>query len=106
MFPIYYIAVILITDSVSNVNPVETLPEAQKLKETGAHIYTVGVGSFDTHELRSIASNPDAENTFVFSDFNALADLPRQLVTATCQSKHLYWKRKYITNTYSKTKCS
>lgn len=76
--------VVVVTDSISNVNQEKTLPEAQKLKDTGAHVFSVGIGSFDPYELRAMASEPADSNTFVFNDFVSLANFSQTFVRATC----------------------
>ncbi|XP_021375367.1 uncharacterized protein LOC110464458 isoform X14 [Mizuhopecten yessoensis] len=76
--------VVVVTDSISNVNQEKTLPEAQKLKDAGAHVFSVGIGSFDPYELRAMASEPADSNTFVFNDFVSLANFSQTFVRATC----------------------
>ncbi|XP_033728441.1 uncharacterized protein LOC117317678 isoform X2 [Pecten maximus] len=79
--------VVVVTDSISNVNQEKTLPEAQKLKDAGAHVFSVGIGSFDPYELRAMASEPADSNTFVFNDFVSLANFSQTFVRATCVSE-------------------
>lgn len=76
---------IIITDGVSNVHAENTIPEAQKAKEEGVHVITIGVGSFDSAELEAMASEPVANNMHIIDDFNALTRLTTDLVKATCR---------------------
>ena len=59
-------AIILITDGRSNVVEHRTIPEANRLKDAGVRIVTVGVTHLiDENELRSISSPPHLRNRFV-----------------------------------------
>ena len=76
---------VIITDGVSNVNADNTIHEARKAKEDGAHIISIGVGMFDQSELQAIASEPSSKNAYLIDDFTKLAGLTEDLITATCR---------------------
>ncbi|CAC5417435.1 unnamed protein product [Mytilus coruscus] len=80
---------IIITDGVSNVKAENTIPEAQKAKEEGVHVITIGVGSFDSAELRAMASEPTDNNMYIIDDFNSFAGLKTNLVKATCRDESI-----------------
>lgn len=65
----------LITDGVSNVNSLKTIPEAESARAQGIHIYSIGIGLADTSELNKIASVPPSENSFTIQDFDELDEL-------------------------------
>ncbi|XP_052234869.1 uncharacterized protein LOC127847186 [Dreissena polymorpha] len=49
---------VVLTDGVSNVNPDQTLVEAKLMKDKGVHIYAVGVGDFDSTEIKRHSQQP------------------------------------------------
>ncbi|KAL5006010.1 hypothetical protein ScPMuIL_017168 [Solemya velum] len=76
---------VVVTDGLSNINPENTIPEANLLKKHGTHIYSIGVGAFDPWELQAIASKPSSANSFVIKDYNALDSISEDLIRATCR---------------------
>jgi hypothetical protein len=76
--------VVVITDGESNVNQKDTIPQANKLKDRGFSIISVGVGQgINLQELIAIASTPDDQ--YFVSDFDQIITLINGLSTATCQ---------------------
>ncbi|RUS71914.1 hypothetical protein EGW08_020327, partial [Elysia chlorotica] len=74
--------VILLTDGRSVV-PTETRAEAQKLKDMGVNIITIGVGtSVDTVELEAVAT--DVQHAFSVINFDALKSIELELVQTAC----------------------
>ena len=75
--------VILITDGKPNERIFDTEPEASKVKQTGARVFTVGVtDEVDQDLLRKLASN---ENDFISSpDFASLAGIVKEIIGAAC----------------------
>lgn len=80
--------VIILTDGVSNINSRRTIPEAQRLRSAGIHIYAVGIGLQDTKELDAIATPPKEENSFNVQDFDELATLSERVFQAFCPGKY------------------
>ncbi|VDI12322.1 Hypothetical predicted protein [Mytilus galloprovincialis] len=75
---------LILTDGVSNINPLNTIPEAEQARADGIHIYTIGIGLKDNQELYAMASVPAAENSFSLQDFDELAGLSDSLFNDIC----------------------
>ena len=82
---------IVVTDGVSNINSRRTIPEAERARAKGIHIYAIGIGLTDTTELDGIASKPVEENRFSVQDFSQLRDLRSNVFNALCKRKSLIW---------------
>ncbi|XP_052813420.1 uncharacterized protein LOC128240703 isoform X10 [Mya arenaria] len=76
---------VVITDGVSNVQPDQTLIEANLIKEKGVHVYAVGIGEFDPAELNEIASKPASENAYILSDYSGLDNISNSIIKQTCR---------------------
>ncbi|XP_076089636.1 matrilin-1-like, partial [Mytilus galloprovincialis] len=63
---------IVITDGVSNVNAETTIPEAEKARDVGIHIYAIGIGLSNLTELHGIASVPAKDNSLDVQSFDEL----------------------------------
>lgn len=77
---------ILITDGLSR-DPLETIKQANILKESGVYIFAIGVGPYvDKNELLSMANPSYKDLSFVFSvsTFDALQSIDNLLATRTC----------------------
>ncbi|GAB1610759.1 hypothetical protein Ahia01_001362400 [Argonauta hians] len=79
--------IILLTDGVSNINALQTIPEAEAVRAQNIHIYAVGIGLAETTELDQIASSPPSENSFTVQDFNELQGLKHQIFDSFCPGK-------------------
>ena len=79
---------IVVTDGVSNINSRRTIPEAERARAKGIHIYAIGIGLTDTTELDGIASKPVEENRFSVQDFSELRNLRSKVFTALCISRY------------------
>lgn len=77
-------SVVLVTDGLSNINSEVTVKAAQLLKDTGAHIFTIGVGLTDNWEAKAMATEPANLNSFDIQDFEALPSIREDLVSAIC----------------------
>lgn len=76
---------VVITDGKSNNGP-KTLDEAEKLRNSGVIIFSVGVGSgVDRTELEGMAS----KSTYVFdvATFNALESIRERLTKTACEGR-------------------
>ena len=72
---IFYVAVIIVTDGNSNINTVDTIPEAIQLREAGVHIFVIAIdysGDMYRQEVDEIASQPPHQNVFWVNDFSDL----------------------------------
>ncbi len=79
---------IILTDGKSNVRA-ETMQEALRARKDGIHIVAVGVGpSVEEEELRSIATDPDANNVFFVQDFVALTGIITPALVAICNGEN------------------
>nr|KAG5712283.1 hypothetical protein BaRGS_023862 [Batillaria attramentaria] len=77
-------AVILLTDGRS-INTRATELQAQLLRQAGARIITIGVGSNVNHqELEAVAS--DVQHSFSVASFSALQSIKDELVATACES--------------------
>ena len=78
---------VVITDGKSH-DVEATRDEARLLREAGAHVFAIGVGSqFVKEELRLIASRPSDEFVFTVENYRALAQIRHMLALKTCQGK-------------------
>ncbi|XP_060566778.1 uncharacterized protein LOC132725621 isoform X26 [Ruditapes philippinarum] len=76
---------VLITDGVSDLNARKVAREARKVRASGIHMYTIGIGLSDTTEILSIASEPASENSFPVSNFDQLGAIPEQMFKGKCK---------------------
>ena len=76
---------IVMTDGISNINARRTIPEAERARSKGIHIYAIGIGLTETRELDGIASKPVEENRFTVQDFAELDDLKHKIFDAFCR---------------------
>lgn len=77
--------VVLITDGRSNTYSI-TQP-AINLLDTGATVYSMGIGNIYVPELNQIASDPDSEHVFVLNSYTDAASFVQLLSGTTCDSK-------------------
>ncbi|CAC5421536.1 unnamed protein product [Mytilus coruscus] len=68
---------IIITDGVSNINSQTTIPEAEKARDVGIHLYTIGIGLSNLTELNGMASVPAKDNSFNVQSFDELKGLAK-----------------------------
>lgn len=76
----------VVTDGVSNINAYKTMDEAKKARAEDIHIYAIGIGLDETTELRALASEPAAKNTFTVEDFDGLENLKKEVFDTFCPS--------------------
>jgi Mg-chelatase subunit ChlD len=76
---------VLITDGVSDLNARKVAREARKVRASGIHMYTIGIGLSDTTEILSIASEPASENSYAVSNFDQLGAIPEQMFKGKCK---------------------
>lgn len=79
--------VVLITDGRSNTYSVTEV--ASQLLETGATVYSIGIGNIYEPELNLIASDPDSDHVFVLNSFTDASAFVQLLSGTTCDSKQL-----------------
>ena len=73
---------IVVTDGVSNGNPIKSADEA---RSEGIHIFVIGIGSkLDTDQLNGMANKPAEKNMFLINDFSALDAIKEQVFQAVC----------------------
>jgi hypothetical protein len=75
---------IIMTDGVSNINYRRTIPEAEKAREKGIHIYAIGIALKDLTEVNGIASEPASLNVFAVNTFDELEGLDEKIFEASC----------------------
>lgn len=76
---------ILISDGQSQ-DMKKTREEAQKVRDAGIKIFTIGVGKrANMNELREIATDPDEHFVFQVGNFKALDSINYKLPTSTCK---------------------
>uniref|UniRef100_UPI00193A61B8 uncharacterized protein LOC120335429 n=1 Tax=Styela clava TaxID=7725 RepID=UPI00193A61B8 len=73
--------VVLFTDGRSSD---DVIRPARALKEIAKTVISIGVGATDRRQLRAIASQPVASNTFELDDFQALDGVINQIATTVC----------------------
>lgn len=77
--------VIVMSDGRSNINPQNTQTEAQRLRDNGATVLTVGIGAdFNRGEMNGIATDPDSENTFSISQASQIASAASSILDRLC----------------------
>ncbi|KAL4226368.1 hypothetical protein ACF0H5_014351 [Mactra antiquata] len=69
---------IVVLDGTSD-DPDHTRAEAEKLKETGCHVYAIAVGFKINDELKAIASEPWKDNVFTAANFEDLFKIEASL---------------------------
>jgi hypothetical protein len=74
---------VVLTDGRANPG-FEPAAEAAKLHAAGVTVFAVGVGNFDSSELRDMASAPKDRRVFELERFNELAALAAGLAPLTC----------------------
>lgn len=65
---------------------------AQKLRDSGVTIFAIGVGKgSDLNQLKSIATDPDAEHMFVVKNFDLLDTIIKTIKEKACEGtfKHM-----------------
>lgn len=84
---------IVITDGKSQ-SPPATAAEAQRLRDQGITVFSVGVGSGpNLPELNSMATDPNNQHVFVVTNFDALKQIKGTLAQKACEgiyTHHLY----------------
>lgn len=78
--------IVLLTDGVGNVAPTRTIPEAEKCREAGIHVLSVGIGMENTAELEELVSDPRNDNVLPVSDFSNLNTVLAKVYEAVCDS--------------------
>lgn len=79
--------VIVLTDGKSNRRTLETLPQAQALRETGAKVISVGITQgVKESEVKAISSFPQVlnEDYFLTPNFESLYQILTPLISRTC----------------------
>ena len=81
---------IVITDGKSQ-SPSATAQEAQKLRDKGITVFSIGVGSgIQESELKAMATDPDNQHVFVVNNFDALDLIKASLQQKACEGKAFY----------------
>ena len=94
---------IVVTDGVSNINGRNTIPEAERARAEGIHIYAIGIGLTDTRELDQMSTRPKEPNTFVVNDFDELVGLDEKIFGSACPGRHFFF---FTTAVTVKNMCS
>ena len=84
----YKKVLVILTDGYSNTGQVWW--PAQRLKNLGVVIFSVGIGSVSTYELQQMASDPASEHVITLSSFTQLSWLAQKMSTKTCNGEHLH----------------
>lgn len=79
---------LVLTDGVSNINNLRTIPEAQEAQDYGIHIFTIGIGLTDTEELITMATPPATHNSFSLKNFDELQDVRASVFSAICLGEY------------------
>jgi len=93
--------VIVVTDGASNVNPAMTIPNANKIKNRGINIISVGIGNkLNQQELEGIASTKD--DVYNVNDFDKIGLILEALVKTACQQPVIMEQEQEIQATVKK----
>ncbi|CAH1788337.1 unnamed protein product [Owenia fusiformis] len=77
---------LVLTDGNSNVNELETLPQAREARNAGIHLFAAAVGKeINMGELRGIATDPDVKNVFQVADLSDLVDIVSAIADPICK---------------------
>lgn len=75
---------IVITDGKST-SSIATSAEAQRLRQQGVTVFSVGVGAANKQELDAMATDPDNSHVFVVNNFDALKQINGELAQKACE---------------------
>jgi len=79
----------ILTDGNSNVNPLDTVPEAIATRLNGVHIITVSIGQqLGKYELSAMASQTPKDNMYSVDSFDNLPQLMPQMPMAICDDEN------------------
>lgn len=78
---------IILTDGVSTVNSMHTIPEAELTREAGIIVYAVGIGLTDNTEINDVADKPLDEHRYLVDDFPDLQQLDERVFNSICRRK-------------------
>ena len=79
---------IVITDGKSQ-SPVSTSAEAQRLRQQGVTVFSIGVGSGpNQQELNAMATDPDNSHVFVVTNFDALKSIKGSVSQKACEGMY------------------
>jgi hypothetical protein len=93
--------VIVLTDGASNVNAAMTIPNANKIKNRGINIISVGIGNqLNQQELEGIASTID--DVYNVNDFDKIGLILEGLVKSACQQPVIVEQEQEIQATVKK----
>ena len=81
--------VVLITNGRSNHYSITQ--QASNLLDTGATVYSIGIGNVYTPELNEIASDPDSDHVFLLNSYTDAASFVQLLSGTTCDSKYVLY---------------
>jgi uncharacterized protein with von Willebrand factor type A (vWA) domain len=73
---------VVLTDGKSNDEPTMA---ANRLRDLGVKIFTIGVGSPDEDEIKSIASTPSSNFVFMDPSFDALEKIQKSVTKLICE---------------------
>ena len=73
---------VVLTDGKSNDEPTMA---ANRLRDSGVKIFTIGVGSPDEDEIKSIASTPSSNFVFMDPSFDALEKIQKSVTKLICE---------------------
>ena len=77
--------VILLSDGGSNINPGNTVREAETLKRENVDIYSIAMGSADVAEMADISSDPDSEYLYEVRTLSEVDSTADRLLDKLCQ---------------------
>ena len=81
---------VVITDGRSNINASLTIPSALAVREEGATVYSIGVGSnIDMEELQAIASSPENVRLIDNFDVQEFQGLRSRITADACLGEHI-----------------
>ena len=62
---------------------------AQRLRDSGVTIFSVGIGSYDSRQLREMATDPDSQHVYIvdFDDPDTLVRLVTSIKYRVCRGK-------------------
>lgn len=79
---------IVITDGRSNVEPQNTIPEANNAKRDNIRLFAVGIGQngqVDRGEINGIASDPDSDYAYIVQMESEMDNIANRILDVICQ---------------------
>ena len=76
---------IMITDGLPNMNVMQTVPEAKRLKDSRTRFYIIGIGKLRGFPMEEMASEPMEDNGFFLDSFEDMLLVRNKIFSGICK---------------------